>query len=257
MRDEYRNLIKNTEINDLLLQLFQKIQSILQEEFVGMYIGGSIANNCFNLVSSDIDCYVITSNILSESIVHKIEEMHKQFYASKIPYAKKIEVSYIPQNDLLNFDPRGTRPYFNEGNFYMGGYGSNFIIELFMLREKGMCLAGPDIKNFIKKITNQDLQETVKKNLKEYWEPSLQNLEKYQRSDYQVFAILTMCRTLYTLEMHNIVSKVEAAQWTIHKLGPNWKLLIEQALNLNSDLDKPEEARDFVKYVINYSCNLA
>lgn len=189
MRDNYRTLIKNIEISDLLFQLLQQVQSILTEKFIGMYIGGSIANNSFNLITSDIDCYVITSNFLSENIVHKIEEFHKQFYSSRLPYAMKIETSYIPQNDLLNFDPSSTRPYFNEGSFYFAEYGSNFLIELFMLREKGITIAGPDIKDLIKEISAQDLQQAIKKNLKEYWEPILSNLLKLIRSDYQVFAI--------------------------------------------------------------------
>jgi Domain of unknown function (DUF4111) len=259
MRDEYKNSIMNTEINNLLWQLIQQIQSILMDKFIGMYVGGSIANNSFNLETSDIDCYIVTSNILSEDIVHKIEEMHKHFYSSQLPYAKKIEASYIPQNDLLNFNPSSTRPYFNEGNFYLGEYGSNFIIELFMLKEKGITITGPDIKKLIKEISIQDLQNAIKKNLMEYWEPSLQNLSKYKRSDYKVFAILTMCRTLYTLEMNSIVSKAEAAKWAMNKLDSKWKLLIEQAIawQQNSDLNKQEESLEFVRYVINLSRNSA
>ena len=253
MRDEYKKPIINIEINDLLWQLIQKIQSILREKFVGMYIGGSIANNSFDLETSDIDCYIVTSNILSEHRRHKIEEMHKHFYSSQLPYAKKIEASYIPQDDLLNFNASSTRPYFNEGSFYLGEYGSNFIIELFMLKEKGITITGPDIKKLIKEISIQDLQNAIKKNLMEYWEPSLQNLSKYKRNDYQVFAIFTMCRTLYTLEMNSIVSKAEAAKWAMNKLDSKWKLLIEQAIawQQNSDLNKQEESLEFVRYVIN------
>lgn len=259
MHDKNRNLIKNIEINDLLLQLLQQVQSILMERFVGMYIGGSIANNSFNLLTSDIDCYIITENNFSENIVYKIEEMHKQLYSSQLPYAKKIEASYIPQDNLLNFDPNSTRPYFNEGNFYLGEYGSNFIIELFMLREKGITISGPNIKELIKEISTHDLQQAIKKNLKGYWQPSLQDLSKYKRSDYQVFAILTMCRTLYTLEMGSIASKAEAAQWAISKLDANSKLLIEQAFTWKQsfDLNKQEETREFVRYVINQSCDIA
>ena len=100
------NPTKYKEINDLLRQLLLKIQSILANEFVGMYIGGSLASDSFNSETSDIDCYIITTKALSENMTRKIEEMHNQFYSSKLKYAKKIEASYIPQKDLFDLIPK-------------------------------------------------------------------------------------------------------------------------------------------------------
>lgn len=239
-------------LNDLLQKLLSQIQSILTEQFVGMYIGGSIANNSFNLETSDIDCYVVTTSILSENVIRQLETMHKQFYSNKIPYSKQIEASYVPKHDLLNFDPTATRPYFNEGNFYLAHYGNNFLIELFMLRENGITILGPDFKDLIKEIPKQNLQRAIKKNLYEYWEPILNNLSKLGRSDYQVFAILSMCRTLYSLETGKITSKIMAAQWTIN-YDSDWKGLIEQALawNRGIELNKLEDTQQFIRYVLD------
>lgn len=220
---------KYREINELLQQLLLQIQSILTDKFVGMYIGGSVASNSFHCETSDVDCYIITTSTLSNNVINKIEEMHKRFYSSKLQYAKKIEASYIPKKDLLDFDPNGMRPYFNEGSFYLGQYGSNYLIELHVLRENGITIAGPDIKNLIKEISTKTLKLAIQKNLYEYWEISLTDFTKFRRSDYQVFAILTMCRTLYSLETGRIISKTEAAQWAIQKLDTKWKNLIELA----------------------------
>jgi hypothetical protein len=41
-------MIIQNMINELLQRLLLQIQSILSDQFVGMYIGGSIANNSFN-----------------------------------------------------------------------------------------------------------------------------------------------------------------------------------------------------------------
>lgn len=239
-------------INNLFQQLLLQIQSILSNQFVGMYIGGSIATNSFNDETSDIDCYIITKTSLSKKMIHQIEKMHKQFYTCKIPYAKRIEVSYIPKHDLLNFDPNNTRPYFNEGNFYVAHYGSNFIIELYVLREKGITIAGSDIKQLIKEISAEELKMAIQKNLDEYWKPVVNDLEKLKRSDYQVFAILTMCRTLYSSETGMIASKTEAAQWTIRNIGTDWKDLIEEALSWNPHhaFNRLEETKQFVEYVL-------
>jgi len=243
---------KYKEINELLQQLLTQIKSILADKFVGMYIGGSLSSDSFQCETSDIDCYIIAASKLSKSVLKNIERMHNQFYLSKLKYAQKIEASYIPQKDLLHFNPSGIRPYFNEGCYYLGEYGNNYIIELHVLREKGISISGPDIKSLIKKISPQDLILAIQKNLHEYWEVILSDLSKFKRSDYQVFAILTMCRTLYSLETGAITSKIEAAQWTLQRLD-RWKNLIEHAITWNpgQELNKVDETQQFIKYTIN------
>ncbi|MGQ3889864.1 aminoglycoside adenylyltransferase domain-containing protein [Legionella sp. CNM-1927-20] len=241
-------------INNILQQLLLQIRPILSNELIGMYIGGSVATNNFNSKSSDIDCYVITTGSLAKNKIQQLEEMHKQFYLSKLTYAKKVEVSYISKPTLLNFNPHDTRPYFNEGSFYLAHYRNNFIIELYVLREKGIPICGPNIKQLVKEITVKDLRLAMQKNLNEYWEPMLNNLAKLRRNDYQVFAILTMCRTLYTLETGMITSKIEAARWTISNNDNSaWKDLIEEALcwTQHHSFNRLEETQQFIKYVLD------
>jgi aminoglycoside adenylyltransferase-like protein/nucleotidyltransferase-like protein len=249
------NTTKHKEINDLLQQLLTQVQSILAEKFIGMYVGGSLANGNFNYETSDIDCYVITKSGLSKKVIKNIEEMHKKLYSGNLKHAKKIEASYIPQKDLLHFNPSGMRPYFNEGCYYFGEYGSNYIIELHVLREKGISILGPDIKKLIKEISIQDLTLAIHKNLHDYWEATLSDFSKFSRSDYQAFAILTMCRTLYSLETGAITSKIEAAQWALQRLDNSWKNLIELAIawRPEQEINKSDETMQFVKYVIRKS----
>ncbi|MBA2657334.1 MAG: GNAT family N-acetyltransferase [Tatlockia sp.] len=253
--DQILKPTKYKEINNLLRQLLLQIQSILINEFIGLYIGGSLAGDAFNSETSDIDCYIVTAKALSKNQVNKIKEMHKKFYLSKLEYAKKIEASYIPLKDLLDFDPSGMRPYFNEGGFYMGHYGSNYLIELHVLREKGFAVSGPDINCLIKEISTQKLKTAIKKNLHEYWYINLNDFPKFKRSDYQAFAILTMCRTLYSLETSKIVSKIEAAEWAIQQLDKKWKNLIELAVTWRPSqvINRLEETQSFIRYVLNKS----
>jgi hypothetical protein len=245
-------LKKHKKINALLQKLTSQLQVILEDQFLGLYIGGSLATNSFHDETSDIECYIFTTGSLPESRILKIEQMHKQLYSSKHRYAKKLEVSYIPQQDLFNFDPNDKRPYFNEGCFYLGQYGSNYLIELRLLREKGITIVGPDIKNLIKAISTQDLILAIQKNLHEYWEVALDDFSKFKRSDYQVFAILTMCRTLYSLETGDITSKAEAARWAMQRVDTQWIDIIKQALAWEPDksIQPSEEAQRFVKYVL-------
>ncbi|MCL5070173.1 MAG: DUF4111 domain-containing protein, partial [Actinobacteria bacterium] len=99
------------------------------------------------------------------------------------------------------------------------------------------------------------LKSAIQKNLYEYWEINISDLIRYERSDYQVFAILTMCRSLYSLETGRITSKIEAAQWAIKQLDSNWKNLIELAIawEPSQKINKVEETQNFVRYVLNKS----
>ena len=49
-------------------------------------------------------------------------------------------------------------------------------------------------------------------------------------SEYHAFAIMTMCRALYTLDNGTIVSKPVAARWVQGKLGEDWSNVIDQAI---------------------------
>ncbi|AUH70620.1 aminoglycoside adenylyltransferase domain-containing protein [Legionella sainthelensi] len=252
IKEKINTLWVNSEVTALLQEFLYQLRSILLEKFIGLYVGGSIANSSFNPNTSDIDCYIVTSAHLCENTITQIEIMHNQLYSSQLPYAKKVEASYISQIELWDFNPEKSRPYFNEGKLYQAPYNSNFIIELFMLRNKGFAISGPPIKNLIQEISTQDLQLAIKRNLYDYWQVMLFDLVKLSRSDYQVFAILTMCRTLYSIEKGDIASKIGAAKWVIDKYNI-WEDLITKALAWEPDLElnKLNETQQFIKYVLD------
>jgi hypothetical protein len=47
---------------------------------------------------------------------------------------------------------------------------------------------------------------------------------------YQTYAVLTMCRMLYTLEAGQVISKPAAARWASQTLDSQWTSLIDRAL---------------------------
>jgi hypothetical protein len=55
---------------------------------------------------------------------------------------------------------------------------------------------------------------------------------KLAYSGYQTYAVLTMCRVLYTMEWGAVVSKPVAAQWAFSQpeIAGRWSGLIERAL---------------------------
>jgi predicted nucleotidyltransferase len=206
---------------------------VLGNQLVGMYLYGSLSSGDFDPETSDIDFLVVTTSTLSNKTIGELEVMHERIWESGLKWAAKLEGSYIPRRDIRKHNPRSEPcPTVNEGRFYLDKRGSDWIIQRHIIREQGVILAGPDPKTLIDPVSATDLRRAVKGALNEWWFPMLEDPTwlKEHGSEYHAYAILTMCRALYTLENGTIVSKPVAARWVQGKLGQDWSKVIDQAL---------------------------
>jgi hypothetical protein len=73
--------------------------------------------------------------------------------------------------------------------------------------------------------------------LEEWWRPLLDDSAWVQQIEKQTFAILTMCRALYTLERGKVGSKPTAARWAQQAIDEKWTALIEWALAWPGDAE--------------------
>jgi predicted nucleotidyltransferase len=219
------------EINALLRRLLADAQSVLGNRFIGMYLHGSLAYGDFNPQTSDIDFLVVTDGRLSIGAFSVLKEMHAHLFASKMAWSQKLEGAYIPENDLRRHDPaHGPVPWLGvDGHFAFEGLGSDWIIQRWILREKGIILAGPPLASLIDPVSADDLREAVRGSLREWWSPPFPSPERFQSEEYRAYAILTMCRSLYVLEFGRVASKPEAARWAAETVGRPWRGLIHSA----------------------------
>jgi hypothetical protein len=179
--------------------------------------------------------------------------MHARLAASGSKWAAKLEGSYLPQSALRRFDPSAAPcPQINEGRFYVAPHGSDWIIQRYVLREQGVVVAGPAITPLIDPVQPDDLRRAVSGILGDWWAPMLNNLAWLCDDEYQAYAILTMCRALYTLEHGAIVSKPIAARWAQAALEKRWAALIEQAATWYYAMlwDYVNETLDLIQYTL-------
>jgi len=242
------------EVNAVLDALLPKVQVILGDEFVGLYLHGSLANGGFNPQTSDIDFLVVTGEQLPTGSFSALREMHTLLRSAGPMWARKLEGAYIPREGLRRHDHvRCLFPWLGtDGHFALEILGSDWIIQRWILREKGIVIAGLPLKPMIDPIGADDLREAVRRSLREWWSPPLPFPERFQRAEYQAYAVLTMCRALYMLEYACIASKPRAAGWALGTLGEPWSALIEEALTWRPGLEfkQLEEVISFIRFAL-------
>jgi hypothetical protein len=245
-----------TEVNLVLRELLANARPILGEQFVGMYLYGSLASGDFDPEKSDIDFVFVTRGNLPAETVAQLQGMHARLHADGPRWARKLEGAYLPQSDMRRYDPASVPyPFLNEGRFYMAPQGSDWVIQRHVLREQGVIVAGPEIRDMIDPVHPDDLRRAVLGALREWWAPILEDPAFIREVEYQAFAVLTMCRALYTLQHGLIASKPVCAGWAKGNLGTQWQDLITWALNWNHGLqpDRKLETLAFVKFTLERS----
>lgn len=241
------------DVNVVLALLRTHVQAILGEHFVGLYLYGSLASGDFDPQRSDIDFMIVSAVELSDEWLPTLAAMHAQLTNSGLPWAKKLEGSYIPQAALRRYNPTDPpRLQINEGNFYLAPHDSDWIIQRQILREQGVVVTGPDLRQMIDPVHPDAVRQAVLGILAEWWAPMLQNTARLQSREYQAYAVLSMCRALYTLDHGSVASKPSSARWAQTALDPRWFSLIEQALAWPHppQPDNLDETLAFIRYTL-------
>ncbi len=239
----------------MLQWLLAEVQEVLGPDFVGLYLYGSLSSGDFNPRSSDIDFLVVTARELPAERVQALKEMHARIAASGLKWAKKLEGSYIPRADLRRYDTaRAVHPSIGvDWEFGVYPHGRDWVIQRHILRQQGVTLAGPPPETLIDPVSPDEIRQAVRATLRDWWQGHLEDPRRLPNRDYQAFAVLTMCRALYTLQAGEIVSKPAAASWAKETLAPRWAGLIDRALAFEHDdgVDDVAETQEFIRFTLH------
>ena len=184
----------------------------------------------------------------------KLDEMHRQFAGDGIEWATKLEGAYIAKQSLRHYKPGKTTCAWlgSDGHFARERLGNDWVIQSYVIREYGVIVAGPDPKILIDPILPEDLRRAELETLRWWWAPQLENPSRLGSQEYRAYAVVTMCRALYTLNFGTVVSKPVAARWAEVELGERWVALIERSLkwHLGEQLGNKDEVLEFINYTL-------
>jgi predicted nucleotidyltransferase len=222
------------EIDGLLEALVAGARMLLGARFVGAYLDGSLAAGDFDPATSDIDVVVVTGGDLSPDLIAALRAMHVGLAGRSSRWVSELEVAYVAR-DVLERAARRPRPCpcLERGSARLelvwpeSGY---WTIHRHVLREHGIALAGPPPATLIAPVRPDALRQAVADILQEWWRPMLDEPSRLRSWGYRCYAVLTMCRMLYTLHHGTIVSKPVAARWARATLDRRWSPLVDDAL---------------------------
>lgn len=233
--------------------LLDRVREILGDQFVGMYVYGSLSSGDFDEASSDIDFLVVTRSELSVAQLSLLARMHAEIKASGAPFTDVLEGSYIPVGAMRRYDPANSdHPSIGvDWNFGVREHGWNWVLERDNILRSGHALAGPAPADLIDPVGPEQLKTAVRHVLTEFW-ARIRRSDWLRQAAYQAFAILTMCRALYTLDTGEQATKPQAARWAGDALGKPWRDHIKWALEHRHDFTPhdPTMAYEFIDHIL-------
>lgn len=216
------------EVTALLCDIKAGLPAALGRNLVGVYLYGSLTQRAFNPARSDVDCVVVTRRDLSDAQFRRVGAWLRRAGASN-PWAARLQMTFLIRDELLTMDSRSCHYQF--GQFNRSGSDGNPIIWVNVL-ESGVTLCGPPAETFVPAITWEVLFAALVREVGYLREEVSGKPESEWRDvpSYRAYAVLTLCRILYTFERGAVVSKPRAARWALKRLPEEWHGLIRRAL---------------------------
>jgi Domain of unknown function (DUF4111) len=244
------------EINALLDHLLREIQAILGPKLVGLYLTGSLVMGDFDPAISDIDLLAAMASDIDDQDAETLRAMHDAFVRRYREWDGRIEVAYISVTGLQTFRTHSSKlGIISPGEpFHVIEAGSLWLVNWYPVRERGLALFGPPSGAVIAPISRKEYIEAVMAQTRA-WSEWIHEFPT--RRPALAYAILTLCRALYTYEHGEQASKIRAAAWAMQEL-PEWSSLIQRALKWreawrSDDMDDDaafHETEQFVYFAI-------
>lgn len=232
------------DVDRLLSNLLDQMRQILGQDLVGLYLYGSLVTGDFDLEISDVDLLAALSSDIDQGQFERLHVMHDDLAAWYPAWKGRIEVQYISTHALQACKTETSRiAAISPGEpFHFKDAGREWLINWYLVRERGKMLYGMDPKTYIPPISKAEYLQVIRDHAR-MWLDWAGPGDQYEQS----YAILTMCRALYAAQYGEQVSKKEAVRWTESQF-PQWAWLTRKAWAWRAG-NQHEEAQQEATYL--------
>lgn len=215
-------------VRKVLRETLSVVQSTVQGNLIGLYLYGSLAMDCFNPRSSDIDTIIVTKQRLSKEERKRIIRYLKGACSKD----RRIELNVVCEEAVRNPQyPMMVDLHFEHwGEIFENERDKEILSNLYTTKKRGFCVWGAPIRDLFSEIPAQyhlrsvieDIQHT-----RRYLHEKPENIGY----DVTVYWILGSCRILAFIRAEKVLSKLEGGRWGIANLPNEYHDLIRNALS--------------------------
>jgi len=219
------------KLSTLLHDLGTQLPVMLGRNLVSVYLYGSVTHNGFAPKTSDVDCLVVTRRELSEAQFRRLGSWLARTEKSN-PWTSRLQISFLLKDQVLTMNSKACHYQF--GVLQRGSSDGNPIVWL-DYQHRGKILFGSPPETFLPDITPEIFSAALDRELA-YLKEEMSEKPSSEWRDvpmYRAYAVLTVCRILYSSEKRSIASKPAAAKWVLRKWPKRWTKIINQALAYN------------------------
>lgn len=194
---------------------------------VGLYVYGSLVTDDFEPNVSDIDLIAVLAHEPDGSLVAKLAELHAGLARAHPRWNDRIDVDYISAAGLANcLTDATTIARISPGEpLHVLEAGRDFLLDWYPARQEGVAVLGPVIDSLIPTIPEAEYLDEARR----YLAGLADRFDDDASPGSQAYAILTMCRGLYSIGSGERLSKRDAAS-RVRADFPKWAGLIDRAL---------------------------
>jgi Domain of unknown function (DUF4111) len=220
-------------VSALLQDLTTALPALLGDNLVGLYLYGSLTQGAFNPERSDVDCIAVTQHELTDQQFTELDAWLARA-AMENSWVPRLQISILIRDEILINTPKGNCLY-QFGQLTRVGCDGNPIIWMNVL-ESGVVLLGPLAQSFLPPITCETLFAALIREVRYLREEIVDKPTSEWRDvpTYRSYAVLTLCRILYSHTHGTVVSKPQAAEWALRAVPGEWHDIIKQALETDA-----------------------
>lgn len=248
------------DLDELLVELLGHWQRILGEDLAVAFVQGSFALGSGDQ-HSDCDWLVATHGSLTEPQIAQLRELHDEIPTREGHWCHDLEGSYAPVAELASVGHLGRKWLYNNHGHRTLEWDDhcNRGYTRWILREHGITLTGPTPQSFMPVVPADRVRREAALSLPTLLDDLATWIDIEAIAWGQRYAVVTVCRILYTLDTSEVASKLGALEWALRTLEPRWRPLLAQVRDereLGWDPDRsphPAEvdaARAFVAYAV-------
>lgn len=223
-----------TQVAEVLKDLAAAVPILLGENLIGIYLYSSLTQGSFNVERSDVDSIVVIAHQLTDAQFSQLDHWLTGA-AARSPWVARLQISFLVRDTIL-IDTLVGNCLYQFGRLTRVGSDGNPIMWLNVL-ESGIVLFGPPAESFVPPITPKILSRALAREVGYLREEIVEKPASQWRDvqTYRAYAVLTLCRILYSHTHGAVVSKPQAAKWALQALPDTWHDIIEQALTADVD----------------------